>query len=155
MEVVSFFLFKCFTGFMTDDTKRWHHYWKRMIELEDGEMVEFEITHPRHSMFHRRHMKIERNVFNAQDKFTDFEVFRDWTKVGAAWVIWCAGPTGGVVPIPKSVSYKKADEAQFRTYHAQVIEFYRGPHASIFLWKHLGVAGSAQMMDAVLKEFDE
>lgn len=155
MEFVSWFLFKCFHGFVSDDAKRWSHFWKRMIALEAGEMAVFEIVHPRSGPYHRRHMVIERSVFQAQDRFSDFEMFRTWLKVGAGWVEWCAGPKGGVVPIPKSISYAEADEDEFRTYHAQVIEFLRGPHAANYLWKHLTEQKAADMMNAALTEFGE
>jgi hypothetical protein len=94
-------------------------------------------------------MKIEQDVFDAQEKFSDFEQFRYWLKVGAAWVTWAGGPRGGVVPIPKSISYAKADEEEFRQYHEQVMEFLRGEHAAPYLWKHLGKEGAYEMMDAI------
>ena len=68
------------------------------------------------------------------------------------WVTWAAGPKGGVVPIPKSISYAKADEEEFRRYHEQVVDFLRGPHAATFLWKHLG-GQAGEMMNTILDGF--
>lgn len=148
------FLFGLLDGFTDRDKKAWRRLWKRLMSLEAGELAEIEFVIPRSSPYHRRHMKIEQTVFDAQERFGDFEQFRYWLKVGAAWVIWAAGPKGGVVPIPKSISYRAADQAEFEQYHLQVIEFLRGPHAAPYLWKHLGEK-SHEMMDALLNEFNE
>lgn len=148
-------LFECIHGFGQQDNARWRRLWKRLIGAEPGEILEIEMTFPRSGPYHRRHMAIEQQVFDAQDRFTDFEQFRYWLKVGAAWVTWAAGPSGGVVPIPKSISYSKADEEEFRLYHVKVVEFLRGPHAAKYLWKHLGEEKAHEMMDAILDGFGE
>lgn len=75
-------------------------------------------------------------------------------KVGAGWVDWCAGPKGGVVPIPKSISYSKADQEEFTKYHERVMDFLRGGHAARYLWKHLG-DGADVMMESILGGFEE
>lgn len=147
-------LFGAIDGFNRDDKKAWRSIWKRIMGMEPGELVAIEMRMPRSGPYHRRHMAIEQAVFDAQEKFQDFEVFRAWLKVGAGWVTWAAGPKGGVVPIPKSISYSKADQEEFRRYHQATMEFLRGPHAAVFLWKHLG-DGAADMMETVLQGFDE
>lgn len=53
------------------------------------------------------------------------------------------------------MSYAAADQAQFEQYHAQVVEFLRGEHAAPYLWRHLPAGRAAEMMDAILKGFDE
>jgi hypothetical protein len=141
-------------GFNRDDKRAWRSFWKRVMGMEPGEMAVAEMLFPRSGPFHRRHMKIEQSVFDAQERFTDFEMFRDWLKVGAGWVEWCAGPKGGVIPVPKSISYAKADQDEFKKYHGQVVEFLRGPHAARFLWKHLGEQAD-EMMDSILRGFNE
>jgi len=147
-------LFGSIDGFNRDDKKAWRSFWKRLIGMEPGEMAVIEARMPRSGPYHRRHMKIEQSVFDAQERFTDFESLRYWLKVGAAWVTWAAGPKGGVVPIPKSISYAKADEAEFRKYHEQVVMFLRGEHAARYLWPHLG-EGAHDMMNTILEGFDE
>lgn len=148
------FLFGVIDGFNRDDKKAWRRIWKRIKDMEAGEMLVIDIRMPRSGPFHRRHMKIEQSVFDAQERFQDFEQFRYWLKVGAGWVTWAAGPKGGVVPIPKSISYANADQEEFSRYHEAVVEFLRGPHAAKFLWRHLGDT-SADMMETILGEFGE
>jgi hypothetical protein len=100
-------------------------------------------------------MKIEQDVFNAQERFTDFEMFRQWLKIGAGFVVWVVGAKGGIVPLPKSIAYASIEEQDFREFHDNVIDFLRGEHAAMYLWKHLGKQGAYDMMDSVLREFNE
>ncbi len=151
LEAVRTFLFGAVDGASKDDKRAWRRFWKRITSMDPGEMALVEMVFPRSGPFHRRHMKIEQDVFNAQERFEDFEQFRYWLKVGAAWVTWAAGPKGGVVPIPKSISYAKADEEEFRQFHEQVIKFLRGDHAAPYLWRHLGKEKSHEMMHVILE----
>lgn len=155
LKAVSHFLFKCFDGVKKEDKRGWRMWWKRLFALEPGEWMVIEIILPRSGPFHRRHMAIEQAVFNLQDRFDNFDMFRVWLKVGAGWVIWAAGPKGGVIPIPKSISYAKADETAFRTFHDQMINFLRGDHAAPYLWPHLDHDGAHAMMHGCLEGFDE
>lgn len=149
------FLFGFIDGFTRDDRRAWRRIWKRIRSMEPGELMVIDVVQPRSTPYHKRHMKIEQSVFDAQERFNNFDQFRVWLKVGAGWVDWCAGPKGGVVPIPRSISYAKADQEEFTRYHEAVIEFLRGPHAAKFLWRHLGGDGSAAMMNEILEGFDE
>jgi hypothetical protein len=147
-------IFGMIDGLGEQNQSRWRRWWAGMFKLEPGEMSTV-ITHKmRSGPFHRRHMAIEQQVFDAQERFEDFEQFRYWLKVGSGWVVWAAGPAGGVVPIPKSISYAAADEVEFREFHEKAISFLRGPHAALYLWPHLKDA-AGEMMDSILREFNE
>lgn len=148
-------LFGAFDGAHKEDKRAWRMFWKRLMRLHPGEMLEFLVRFQRSGPFHRRHMAIEQQVFNAQDRFEHFDVLRDWLKIGSGWVIWCAGPKGGVVPVPKSISYAKADESEFRQFHDQMIDFLRGDHAAHYLWPHLESDKAFGMIDAILLGFGE
>ena len=147
-------LFGSFDGFNRDDKKAWRSFWKRLIGMEPGEMAVIEARMPRSGKYHRRHMAIEQAVFDAQERFQSFEQFMIWLKVGAGFVDWCAGPKGGVVPIPKSISFSKADQEEFARFHEAVVTFLRGEHAAKYLWRHLGDKAH-EMMDTILEGFAE
>lgn len=153
LESVRAFLFGVIDGFGQDDRRAWRRFWKRVMRLAPGEMAQAEMGFPRSGPFHRRHMAIEQAVFDAQERFSSFDQFRNWLKVGAGWVDWVPGPKGGIVPLPKSISYAKADEEAFQRFHRQVVIFLRGPHAAPYLWKHLGERAH-ELMDLILTEFD-
>ena len=93
-------------------------------------------------------------LFDAQERFEHFDQFRYWLKVGAGWVTWAAGPKGGVVPIPKSVSYRKADQQEFMDFHERTVAFLRGPHAAVYLWPHLKEQADGRMNE-ILEGFKE
>lgn len=152
--VLAKFLTGYIDGFNRDDKRAWRRFLKRLMGMEPGEMALIEARMPRSGPFHRRHMAIEQQVFDSQERFQDFEQFRYWLKVGAGWVTWAAGPKGGVVPIPKSISYANADQEEFSRYHEAVIMFLRGEHAAPFLWRHLK-DGSHDMMESILEGFNE
>jgi len=147
-------LFKALDGFGQDDKQAWRRLWKKLISLEPGEMMEVSMVFPRSGPFHRRHMALEQRVFDAQEKFEDFEAFRTWLKIGAGWVVWAPGEAGALTPVPKSISYASADEQEFRQYHEAVVRFLRGPHAAVFLWPHLEDKAIAQI-DYIMGSFGE
>ncbi len=134
--------------------KQWRRFWSGMLQLEPGEMSTISIHKARSGPFHRRHMAIEQAIFDRQERFEDFEQFRYWLKVGAGWVTWAAGPSGGVVPVPRSISYAQADDLEFREFHDKTVAFLRGPHAARYLWPHLK-DGAGDMIESILGGFGE
>ena len=147
-------LFGAIDGLGEKGKKQWRRFVNGLFNLEPGEMVEIVTHKARSGPYHRRHFAIEQAVFDAQERFTDFDAYLSWVKVGAGWVIWAAGPKGGVVPIPKSISYAAAEQGEFAEFHDKVMAFLRGGHAAAYLWPHLKEKAD-EMMDSILSEFDE
>jgi hypothetical protein len=134
--------------------KRVRRFFAWLLQLEPGEMATIDVVQPRSTPFHRFHMKLESTVFEAQERIQHFEQFRYWLKVGAGHVVWMAGAKGGVVPVPKSISYAQLPEPEFREYHEDCLTFLRSEHACKYLWPHLTQDQARQMMDATLEAFD-
>ena len=99
-------------------------------------------------------MAIEQAVFDGQERFQQFDQFRNWLKIGAGHVDWVPGAKGGIVPLPKSISYAELEESDMREFHANVLAFLRGPHAAPYLWRHLSADRAAEMMETILSGFD-
>ena len=110
MEGARQLLFKCLDGFGEEDRKAWRKLWKKLINLAPGEIFEVQTIFSRSGPFHRRHMALEQKVFDSQEKFDDFEAFRNWLKLGSGWVIWAPGEDGTLTPVPKSTSYAAAEQ---------------------------------------------
>ena len=154
LDNVRNFLFGVFDGWNQADKRGWRKIWKRLMSLEPGEFAVIEFVIPRSGPYHRRHFAILNAVFDAQERFDDLDRMRDWLSIGAGHVDWVPGAKGGIVPLPKSISFAKADQAEFEEYHRKVMAFLRGPHAPVFLWKHLG-NDAHWRMDSLLSEFGE
>ena len=150
LEAVRDYLFGCIDGAHHEDKRAWRRLWTHIMHLGYGEIVEVEFVFPRSGPFHRRHMAIMRTLFDSQERFAEFEHLLTWVKVGAGWVDWheC---NGALVPIPKSISFARADEEEFHRYHDAVMRFLRDGHAAVYLWSH----DPHGMMEAILNEFQE
>lgn len=139
-----------------DDTnhKGWTGFLRRALGMENGEIAEVSTKIPRSGPFHRFHMAMEMSVFKSQERFEHEKRFRDWLKIGAGHVDWVPGAKGGIVPLPKSISYAELEEAEMREVHAAMLAFLRGPHAAPYLWKHLPADKAVEMMETIVREFE-
>lgn len=136
--------------------KQWRRFWNGLLRLEPGEMVKVKTQQERIGVFHRKHMLLESRVFEAQERFENFDKgFRDWLKVGAGHCDWHPGPRGGVFPVPKSISYEEMEQGEFEEFHNQAVAFLRTDHALKTLWKHLDVKGRIDMIESILGRLGE
>lgn len=135
--------------------KQWRRLWHRLLKLEPGEMVDIKTHQERLGWYHRKHMAMESKVFEAQERFEHFEAFRAWMKVGAGFVDWYPGPKGGVIPVPKSISYSKLEQGDMEKFHADVVAFLRTPHACKTMWPHVPAHLAGATLESVLERFGE
>lgn len=136
--------------------KQWRRLWSNLLRLEPGEMVEVRTNQPRIGVYHRKHMLLESRVFEAQERFDNFEKgFRDWLKVGAGHCDWYPGPKGGVFPVPKSISYHDMEQGAFEEFHHNAVAFLRTDYALKTLWKHLDTKGRIDMIESILGRLGE
>lgn len=148
-------LFEMVDGLSDDDKKSWRRFWNWIWQAGSGEFFSIETWTPRSGPFHRRHMKIESTVFTAQERITHFESFRAWLKIGAGFTEWLPGPKGGIVPVPKSISYSKCDEDVMRQFHDDAVAFLRTQVAQKCLWPHLPTLKAQEMLESILGRFGE
>lgn len=148
-------LFEMIDGLGETDQKSWRRFWNWITRAGAGEIFSIETWAPRHGGFHKRHMVLESTVFRAQERIKTFEQFRIWLKIGAGFVDWMAGPKGGVVPVPRSISYRKCEEQTMRQFHEDAIAFLRSEHACRYLWPALSPEAADQAIETILQEFGE
>ncbi|ROH87986.1 DUF1367 family protein [Pseudomethylobacillus aquaticus] len=149
-------LFAHIEGLGEVNRKRWRNFISTLMRLDAGEVATIKTEKARSHPFHRRHMAMEQQVFEAQERFENFERgFRDWLKVGAGHCDWHPGPKGGVFPVPKSISYTEMEEGEMREFHDAAVAFLRTAHAQKTLWPHLAEAVRAEMIETILGEFGE
>lgn len=149
-------LFGIVDGLGDRGKKQWRRFVNGLMRLEPGEMVDIKTRKPRSGPFHRRHMKLEQTIFEAQERFEHFDPgFRDWLKVGAGFVTWYPGPKGGVFPVPKSIAYDQLEDDEMREFHDACVAFLRTDHAGRTLWKHLSPTARIEMIEGLLNHFGE
>ncbi len=146
-------LFGYVDGLGEIDRSKWRRLWNRILKLEPGEIMELRTHQERIGWFHRKHMVLETRVFEAQEKFEEFEAFRAWLKVGSGFVDWYPGPKGGVIPVPRSISYSKLEQGDMEQVHADMCRFLRTEHALKTLWPKLPAGQRFEAIEAVLDEF--
>lgn len=152
--VVRKFLMGHLTGATDKDTRAWNRFVRALNEAGSGEFFSIKTQRARDGRYHRKHMAIISAVFKAQERMADFEQFRLWLKVGSGFVTWCAGPKGGVFPVPRSISYATCEEDEMREFHEGVVDFLRTVHAQHYLWPDAPPATAAEGMDAILNRFE-
>lgn len=135
--------------------KQWRRFVNGLMQLEPGEMVSIRTHKARSGPFHRRHMVIETAIFEAQEKFENFEQFRNWLKVGSGFCDWIAGPKGAVIPVPRSMAFDKLEDGEMRQVHDDMVAFMRSEHAGRALWKHLEPAARMEMVESIFRGFGE
>lgn len=148
-------LFGMVDGLGEHGKKQWRRFVNRLMKLEPGEMVDIRTHQERIGWYHRKHMALEQRVFEAQEKFATFEQFRVWLKVGAGFVDWLPGPKGGVIPVPKSISYARLEQGEMERVHEDIVAFLRTEHACATLWKHLSVTQRIEQIEFLLAGFGE
>lgn len=126
----------------------------RLESLHNGESLIFSWKEPRSGPFHRRHFAMLGAVYNAQEQFTDETQFRKWMEVGAGYADMLPGPKGKPVAVPRSIAYEKLDQVEFEPIHQAVFAFARSLYATRFLWPQLSDAQQAEMIAAILAEFE-
>lgn len=148
-------LFGIVDGLGEQGKRQWRRFFNRLMKLEPGEIVEIRTHQERIGWYHRKHMALEQRVFEAQEKFETFDQFRVWLKVGSGFVDWLPGPKGGVIPVPKSISYAKLEQGEMEKVHEDIVAFLRTEHAGRTLWKHLAPMARIEAIEGLLEEFGE
>lgn len=148
-------LFGMVDGLGERGKKQWRRFFNMVMRLEPGECVEIHTHKERIGLHHRRHMLMEQRVFEAQERFEHFKAFRDWLKIGACYCDWYPGPKGGVIAVPKSISYTALEELAMQEVHENMVAFLRTGHAGKTLWKHLSEPMRIEMIESILEDLKE
>jgi hypothetical protein len=148
-------LFGIVDGLGDRGRRQWRRFVNGLMRLEPGEIVEIKTRKARSGPFHRRHMKMEQTIFEAQEKFENFEQFRNWLKVGAGHCEWLPGPRGAVIPVPLSIAYDQIEEDDMREFHDNTVKFLREERAGRVLWPHLSPTARIEMIEGLLATFGE
>lgn len=152
-QVLAGVLFEMLGGVTEDDHKFWKRFWGELMAAGSGEIFSVKVSIQRDGRFHRRHMKLENELFLAQEQFLVFNQLRNWLKTGAGFVDWHV-VRGQLVPEPKSISYEECDQLTMEQFHNDAIAFLRTPRAQQQLWPHLPANKAQEMVETLLASFE-
>lgn len=129
--------------------------WRAMVDnLEAGEMLAFEVKFQVNRRFHNLCMRFWRSIYEAQERFADFDQLRYWIFLGSGHCTWHPGPRGAVVPIPGSFSDKDNDDEEKRVIFEKTVAWFRSGDPGAKLWPHLSESQREEMVASILDEFE-
>jgi len=140
-SVVRRFLFEYIDGLNLVDKRAWRRFCGSLNDAAEG-------------VFHRGHMKMMSVIFEQQETFEDFRIFRSWVKLGAGFVDYVPNGDGELIPVPKSVNFDDCSEDEMRLFHEDACNFFRTEHAQKILWPSLSSTISDISMNEILKSFE-
>lgn len=152
-QVLGAVLFDLLDGVTEADKQEWRAVWRAIMQSTPNEVFRFKFWICRDGVFHRRHMKLESAVFESQERFTNFERFRDFLKVGAGFVEWRVS-RGKLVATPRSIAYDECDQAEMDRFHADAIAFLRTREAQKHLWPAVAAGIAEKGVESIFLEFD-
>ncbi len=141
-------------GFTPSDKRAYARFRKEIEEMQPGELFEIKHWFPRNAKLHGLHFAVIKELFDAQEQFSDMDDLRKWLYVGAGYADFLPGPKGRMVAIPKSIAWHRIDDAEFSELHEKVQGFMRTKHCQRFLWPHLDEQAAGEMIEGVLERFE-
>jgi hypothetical protein len=142
------------TGAGEKDKKAYAAFRRKVEALEPGECYQLTVWFPRNQKLHGLHFALLAAVFDNQEQFADLDQLRMWLQVGAGHADFLPGPTGKMVAIPRSISFRAIDDQDFADHHEKVKDFLRSGHAKAFLWPHIKPQEQDAIVDSILAQFD-
>lgn len=88
-------------------------------KVKDGEEVK--ATRSRNVAFHRKGMALLKLAFDNQDKFADFNIYRQVITMKAGFVIWVEGKDGQKLPFAESLSFDSMGAKKFEEWYNAVL----------------------------------
>lgn len=148
------FLFGVIDGCNDKDKKAWRGFWKAVANAGSGEYFSITIKRQRSGPFHRLSMAVMQAVFNAQERFDDFRIFRSFVKLGAGYVDYVPNADGELRAVPKSVSFDECSEEEMRMFHLDAVTFLRTSRACQTLWPDASPRAAEQGIESILSTFE-
>ncbi|MBV7482502.1 DUF1367 family protein [Bordetella sp. BOR01] len=148
-------IFSVIDGLGERGRRQWRRFWNRIFKLQPGEMLDIKTHQERLGWYHRRHMSLEQQMFEAQEALETFRTFRAWLKIGAGHVEYVPGEGGQLQAVPLSISYAELEQAEMEAFHEAAVTFLRSPRAAAQLWPHMSAVAAGNIIDRVLGGFGE
>jgi hypothetical protein len=132
LDTVRNFIFGVFDGFTDQDKKSWKAFWRRLINMDAGEIAQAEMTIPRNYKFHKKFMALLNFAFEAwhperkhkqykgQPVAKSFERFRKDVVIQAGYYDQTFDLDGNMRLEAQSISFASMDDVQFEQVYSAV-----------------------------------
>lgn len=153
MAGASALLFKALDGMGEDDAKTWRRFWRRVINMEPGELIDVDMRITRNPRFHRKFFALLNIGFEAWEPDAshkgkpitkNFEQFREDVTILAGFYDKTFHLDGSMTLRAKSVSFANMDDAEFEKVYSAV--------ADVLLQKVLRNYANRDELDAVVEK---
>lgn len=150
------YLFGVLSGVTEQDKKAWRKFWKRLNNLEVGEIVDFEAIFKRNGKFHRKFFALLHFAFDnwEPDRFhksykgmpvaKNFERFRKDVTVQAGYYDQTFDLDGNMKLEAQSISFANMNDVEFEAVYSAV--------ADVILGKVLTTYAGRDELDDVMKQ---
>lgn len=128
------YLFGMFGGVSEQDHKQWRRFWKRINNLEVGEIIDFEAIFPRNGKFHRKFFGLLNFAFEAwtpdrthkqykgKPVTKNFNHFRKNVTILAGFYEQTFNIDGTMELEAQSISFANMDDAEFEQVYSAVAD---------------------------------
>lgn len=156
MAGASAFLFKALDGLSEEDRKVWRRFWKRVISMQAGELIDVEMKLSRNPKFHRKFFALLNLGFEAWEPdarfkaykgdpiLKNFDRFREDVTILAGFYEQTFTLDGSMTLRAKSISFANMDDAEFEKVYSAV--------ADVLLQKVLRNYADREELDKVVEQ---
>lgn len=156
MSVVSAFLFKLLDGMGDESRKCWRKFWKRMVRMDAGELIDVNMVFVRNPIFHRKFFALlnlgfesweagrTHKTYKGEPVRKSFERFREDVLILAGHYEQTFRLDGTMTLSAKSISFASIDDVEFERIYSAV--------ADVLLEKVLTRYANREDLDRVVNE---
>jgi hypothetical protein len=98
------------------------HDAEKLEVIKNGEYINCKTKKQRNGAYHRKYFALLNHVFHNQEKYDAFEAFRAEVTMRAGYFEEHKHLSGQVSYSPKSISFEKMDEIEFRDLFSKTID---------------------------------
>lgn len=148
MDNIRTLLFGCLDGQSRDDKRRWNRFWRRVLKLEPGELINVDMVFPRNPLFHRKYFALlnlgfeawipdrTHKTYKGMPVLKNFEQFREDITILAGYYDQVFNLKGEMKIRAQSISFANMDDDEFEGVYnatidvllAHVFENYKDRH---------------------------
>ena len=93
-----------------------------MQKWRSGETVHADFKRMRNPQFHRKFFSLCKTVFDSQEHFEDFDIFRKWLTMKCGFFDTVVTPANATIFLPQSISFGKMSQDEFEKLYSKAID---------------------------------